>query len=293
MIENPTLTDQGLVVARRKKLRKQIHRVCINILVVLLVVFMLFPFVWTVLTSLKVRVDLYDPGKWFFKPTLENYLKAINYHRVLDYAWNSFIVASITTIIALVVGSLAAYGLARFDFRLKEKIALGILALRMIPPLSLVLPYFLLGQILRILDTVTVLIIAYQLLSITFTVWMMRGFIEAIPKEVEEAALLDGCSRLGALARVVVPMAAPGMFATGILCFTYAWNEFPMALFLTTFKARTVPTTIMFFTAERGVLWGEASAVGVMATLPILIVSIVLQRYIVAGLTFGVVQPSD
>ena len=142
---------------------------------------------------------------------------------------------------------MTAYGLARFNFSRKEDLAYWILSLRMLPPMAVVIPFFLLGRFLGLLDTHILLVIVYLSFNIPFTIWMMRGFIEDIPRELEEAAWVDGCSRFQAIWRIIFPLVAPGLAATAIFCVIQSWNEFALAFFLTSFNARTVPTMVTFF----------------------------------------------
>jgi multiple sugar transport system permease protein len=250
----------------------------------------LFPFVWTIMTSLKTRVDTIDPSVWVFKPTLENYRAVFQKRDLLFYVKNSVIIVFFTTLISIVLGTMAAYGFARFQFHRKEDLAFWILSLRMLPPMAVVIPFFLMGRFLHLLDKHFFLIIVYLSFNIPFTIWMMRGFIEDIPREIEESAWVDGCSRFQALTRIVFPLTLPGIVATAIFCVIQSWNEFALAFFLTSFNSRTIPTTVTFFLTVLGVIWGEMAAVGVVATIPILIFAVIVQKYLIRGLTFGAIR---
>jgi len=164
------------------------------------------------------------------------------------------------------------------------------LSLRMLPPLAVIRPFFLMGRFLHLLDKHIFLIIVYLSFNIPFTIWMMRGFIEDIPKELEESAWVDGCSRFQSLIKIVFPLTLPGLVATAIFCVIQSWNEFALAFFLTSFNSRTVPTTVTFFLTVMGIIWGEMAAVGVVATIPILIFAILVQKYLIRGLTFGALK---
>ena len=206
------------------------------------------------------------------------------------YINNSIIVVVLTTLASVLLGTFAAYGLSRFQFNRKEDVAYWILSLRMLPPIAVVIPFFLLGRFIGLLDTHLLLVIVYLSFNIPFTIWMMRGFIEDIPRELEEAAWVDGCSRFQAIRYIIFPLIAPGVAATSIFCVIQSWNEFSLAFFLTSFNARTVPTTVTFFLTVLGVIWGEMAAVGVIATIPVLIFALIVQKYMVRGLTFGVIK---
>jgi multiple sugar transport system permease protein len=260
------------------------------VLLIVFTLFCVFPFFWMLLTSLKVRVDVIDPSVWIFKPTFENYKNVFEKRNLLFNIKNSVIVVSGTTVISLLLGTMAAYGFARFNFKRKENLAFWILSLRMLPPMAVVISFFVLGRLLRILDTHLYLIIIYLSFNIPFTIWMMRGFIEDIPIEIEEAAWLDGCSRFEGFFKVILPLISPGLIATAIFCIIQSWNEFSLAFFLTTFNAKTVPTIVTAFLSVTGVLWGEMAAVGVVAIAPIVLFAFLVQKNLVRGLTFGAVK---
>lgn len=278
------------MIFRNVTRNKKFVQLILNLLTAIVIIICLFPFVWTIMTSFKMRVDTINPAVWVFKPTLENYHAVFQKRDVLFYIKNSGIVVFFTTLISIVLGTMAAYGFARFQFHRKEDLAFWILSLRMLPPMAVVIPFFLMGRFLHLLDKHIFLIIVYLSFNIPFTIWMMRGFIEDIPKEIEESAWVDGCSRFQGLIRIVFPLTLPGIVATAIFCVIQSWNEFALAFFLTSFNSRTVPTTVTFFLTVLGVIWGEMAAVGVIATIPILIFAIIVQKYLIRGLTFGAIK---
>jgi multiple sugar transport system permease protein len=269
-----------------KALKNSLWAIAITIISILAV----FPFFWMLLVSLKTRVLTYDPSVWFFKPTLENYIAVFQQRHLLFFAKNSFIVVISTTVLSLLLGSMAAYGFARFSFKRREDWAFWILSLRMLPPMATVIPFFILARFTNLLDTYLILILAYMTFNIPFSIWMMRGFFEEIPVQIEESALVDGCSHWQVLMRVVLPLSLPGLTATAIFCIINSWNEFAFALFLTGINARTLPTTVTFFLSITGVIWGEMAAVGVLTALPVLIFAMLVQKYMIRGLTFGAVK---
>jgi multiple sugar transport system permease protein len=237
------------------------------------------------LTSLKTRAMLYEPGMLFFTPTFENYSAAIEKYGLQKYLLDSLIVAAANVIVCLLLGTIAAYGLYRFQMRHKEKILFGILSSRIFPSIALVLPFYIIGLTFGILDSYFVLIVAFMVFNLPFVVVMMKSFFESIPLEIEEAAMLDGASRLRAVYDVVLPQVKTGLFATAVMCFMFAWNEFTYALFLTSTKVNMIATAIAFFKTERGILWGEVSALGIVAVAPIIVMSFLTQKYIVKGVT--------
>lgn len=253
-----------------------------------LCVYVLFPFLWMVSVSFRYKVDIYDPAN-FALFTLSNYEKIISEGILINFK-NSAIVAVFSTIVSLLLGSLAAYGFARFTWKKRESRAFWVLSQRFLPPMAIIVPYFMIAAFLKLLDTYLLLVICYTSFNLPFTIWMMRGFIEDIPSELEEAAMVDGCTRGQTLMRIVLPLVLPGMVATAIFCIMNSWNEFVFANFLTTIHAKTVPTTVMAYLTVAGVKWGEMAATGTLAVLPVLIFAISVQKYMIRGLTFGSVK---
>jgi multiple sugar transport system permease protein len=249
-----------------------------------------FPLLWMLLLSVKTKTLTYDPSTWIFIPTFENYKAIFQERDVINYFKNSFIIIIFTTVISIFIGSLAAYGFARFTFKKKENLAFWVLSMRMLPPMASVIPFFIMASLLGMLDTHLVLIITYMLFNIPFTIWMMRGFFEEIPVALEEAAFVDGASRFQVFTKIILPLAIPGLIATAIFCIINSWNEFVFALFLTSANASTLPTTVTLFLSVSGVVWGEMSAIGVVTVLPVLIFAMIVQKYMIRGLTFGGVK---
>jgi len=275
---------------KTKRLGQHVNHFGTSLLICIVCVISVFPLFWMLLVSFKTGTQTLDPSIWFFKPTLENYRETFLYRNVTSYLSNSFIVVVFTTLISIVIGGLAAYGFARFEFKKRENMAFWVLSLRMLPPMATVIPFFVMAQMLQILDTHLVLIICYMLFNIPFTIWMMRGFFEEIPLAIEEAALVDGCSRFQVFIKILLPLAVPGLIATAIFCIIQSWNEFAFALFLTSSDANTLPTTVTLFLSITGVVWGEMSSVGVITIIPVLIFAMVVQKYMIRGLTFGGVK---
>ena len=253
------------------------------------------PVYWLVTISLKNDVDQFAaPPRWFrFAPTLAHYYDAFYARSFGRYLLTSVTVATISTICAVTIGTLAAYGLARFRLRgkLDQRLSLWILSTRMFPPIVTAVPLFLMMRDLRLLNTLTSLVIVYTALNLPFVVWMMRGFFRELPRELEEAAMVDGDSRLGALVRVILPLAAPGLAATAVFCLIVSWNEFLLALVLTqTDASMTLPVGIAGRVTQYEIKWGVMSAAGVVAMIPILAFAMAVQRYLVRGLSLGAVK---
>jgi multiple sugar transport system permease protein len=256
-----------------------------NLLLALACLFASFPIFYMLLTSFKTRAMLYDPALLFFVPTFDNYRAAVAQYGLHKYIYDSLIVAFTNVALCLVLGTAAAYGLQRYAFRRKELVVFGILSARIFPSIALVIPFYIIAMTFELLDTYTVLIITFMVFNLPFVVVMMKSFLESVPPELEEAALLDGCSRVGAVVRIVLPQIKTGLFATAVMCFLAAWNEFTYALFLTSSNVKMISTAVVFFKTERGILWGEVSALGVVAMLPVIILCFATQKYLVRGMT--------
>jgi multiple sugar transport system permease protein len=251
----------------------------------------LFPIYWVAAASLKTELSLYArPPQWLFTPILDNYRRVLYNIPFFQYLTNSVVIAIGTTIGSLVLGTLAGYGFARFRFRGSDTVRFLVLVTRMAPRMVLVVPYYLLMQKLGLLDTYAGLLIAYVSFALPFTIWLLIGFFMDVPLEVEEAAMIDGCGRVGVLLRIVVPMAAPGLVVAAIFAFLVSWNEFLFALILSGVEAKTLPVVIAGFSTDVGPLYGEMSAAAVMVMLPNILMTIGLQRYLVRGLSLGAVK---
>lgn len=265
----------------------------LTLAVIMIVV--LFPIYWMVITGFKNRLELTTYPPTLFPRTfiLDNYKEAFSHSDIPRYMLNSVIVVSISTLISLIFGTLAGYSLARFPFTpgFKKNISFWILSTRMLPPIVTIIPIFLIFKELQLLNTYLGMIIVYTGFTLPFTVWMMRAFVREVPVDLEEAAMVDGDTRLTALLRIVLPLTAPGLVATAIFALILVWNEFLFALILTTTSsAITLPVGISGFVSQFEVLWGQMSAVGTVAIIPILVFTFAVQRYLVRGLTLGAVK---
>jgi multiple sugar transport system permease protein len=270
-------------------IERRFNSFIILVIIVLLLV-SLSPFIWNFMTSFK------DKGEYFTYPPVF-ISQTINFEHYTQ-AWNlgagkgiqdSLIITVFTTLIALVLGSLAAYALARFKIG-GENLAFWILSIRMMPPVASILPLFLFFRTLRWLDTYQALILTYALFNVPFAVWMMKGFFEELPHELEEAALVDGCGRLGAFVKIALPLVTPGLVATALFCFMFSWNEFIFALILGRSRVTPITVNISGLIGGHEILWAEISSASIMASIPIIILAIMLQRYLVRGLTLGAVK---
>jgi len=251
----------------------------------------LFPAIWMGFTSFKTQVQTFQiPPVWFFKPVIENYNDLFFASSINKYLYNSIIIASSSTVICLFLGSLAAFSLARFRIRRKDDIAFWMLSTRMFPPIASAIPLYLLLRQFQLLDTHLGLIVVYLSLNLGFATWMMRGFFNDLPVAIEESAMIDGCSRYGVFFRIVLPLSVPGLAATAILCFIFAWNEFLFALLFTGRVAKTMPVVLSGYITETGIRWGALTAASVLTAAPTILLAIIAQRYIIRGLTLGAVK---
>lgn len=280
---------------RRHARRAVLMRLSRYALVALALLAALAPVYWMMTISLKSEIDQFSvPPRWIlFRPTLAHYRDAFFARSFGQYLVTSMIVAVSSTACAMLLGTLAAYGLARFRWphRIGTRLSLWILSTRMFPPIVTAIPLFLMMRDLRLLNTRASLVIVYTAFNLPFVVWMMRGFFQEIPRDLEEAARVDGDSRLGALVRVVLPLVAPGLAATAIFCLIISWNELLFALILTqTDAAMTMPVGIAGRVTQYEIKWGVMSAAGVVAMMPILIFALAVQRYLVRGLSLGAVK---
>ena len=259
--------------------------------VLMILLFFGFPVVWTVLTSIKPLALIPQmPPTWWFAPTFEHYVAIFTERNLLKSLWNSLAIAGASTLLALLIGAPAAYAFSRFRFRGKEQLAFYFLTARMAPPIAVILPFFLISRDLGVLDTKLVLIVAYMTFNFAFVIWLLRGFFAEIPTELDEAAMVDGCTRFGAFARVVLPLAAPGLAAAAIICFIFSWNEFLFALILTNLSAKTLPVAAAGFVTDRLVLWGELCATAVVIYLPVMLFALLTRRHLIRGMTMGAIR---
>ncbi len=255
------------------------------VLGIMILVPFLFPFFWMLLGSIKTEVDFMAyPPVWLFKPTLDNYVKVFVENDFGTFALNSTIVAAFTTFFALLFGIPGAYAVARYK---RTGFALIVLAARMAPGIAFLLPWFVLFVQLRLTNTYFALVTSHLIFTLPLILWMMIGFIEAIPKEIEQAAMVDGCTVWGSLFRIIVPLTLPGVAASGILCFIFSWNNFLFSVVLAGEATKTLPVAVFNFLGYQSIAWGPLSAAASIITLPVIILALIVQKYIVQGLAAG------
>lgn len=251
---------------------------------------MLVPIAWIFLAAFKTHVDVYQL-KLFFTPTLDNF--RIVFEQPYDLGtklWNSTLVAFITVLIAIPIATMAAYSFSRFRLRGETLMLVTILATQFVPAVVIILPFFVMFRSIGLLDTHVGLILVNLAIVMPFAIWMIKGFIDGIPLDTEEAAMVDGSTRLQVIRNIVLPMAAPGLLTAGIFCFIIAWNEFLFALILTNKDAVTLPIGLALFKGEEGDLWNLLSAAGIIIMLPMFVLALIIRKYFVQGMTMGAVR---
>lgn len=257
-----------------------------------LVVVFLFPLLWIAGLSLKTRLQTFaDPPLYIWWPTFENYIDVLGRSDFLMAFVNTLLVSGSAVGLSLCIGVPAAYAFARFPFRGRSFLFFALLVMRMLPPIAVLVPMYVLFNIVGLTTTRLSVVLAYSTFSLPLVVWIMRGFFEDLPPELEESAWIDGANRFSAFRLIVLPLAKPGMVAASILCLQLAWNDFLFAAVLTNNATQTLPVKMMTFSAgDSGVDWGGVTASGMLVILPVIIFSFMAQRHLVAGLSSGAVK---
>jgi len=275
---------------KKKKVAASILTIVVLIGIILIVN---IPIVWLIMTSFKMRPDIIsDHPVWIFRPTLEHYIRVLARKEVFPvdlYFSNSLIVTISTTLLAILITFPAAYSIARFNTG-GRNLSFWILSIRMLPPVVFLIPIGMLFMSYHLLDTKFGLIIVYLTFNIPFATWTLKSFIEEIPREIEESALIDGAGRLGVIIRVTFPLCAPGLVAVSLICFIFSWNEFLYALVLTSLRAVTMTVGTARFLTGYAIWWGDISAAATVAMIPVIILGFLSQKYLVRGLTLGAIK---
>ena len=249
----------------------------------------MFPILWMLLASFQPNQSIINANKGLFDfiPTLKNYISVIQEYDFLDYTWNSFVVAFWATLLSLFIGLPCSYVLARFKMRKASMIGLLV---RMIPGISFLLPWFSIFSAMGLRDSYTALVLSHMLVCMPFIVWTMVPNFETVPRALEEAAWIDGCTQVEAFFRVALRLSVPGIVTAALLSVIYSWNNFMFSLILSGSNTQTLPVAIFNFVSYAYVDWGGLMAAAVLITLPIILLSIFLQKYLVSGLTAGAVK---
>lgn len=264
-----------------------------GLLISTIVLFCLFPLIWTLLTSLKPEADIVTSTLQYIPRnlTLDNYVTLWQQSDFPTLVGNSVVTTSITGLICLTIGTLAAYSFSRYRFRGRGKLLIFYLVIRMFPVVLMIIPLFIMMRNLGLLDSRFGLALCYTTFLLPLCIWMLKGFFDAIPLELEEAARIDGCTRVGALVRIVLPLARSGLVTTAVFVAIVAWNEFLFAMMMTTSQgSRTWPVGLQLMVGEFQLPWGPLSAGGILSIIPIIIFFALVQQSLIRGLTAGAVK---
>jgi multiple sugar transport system permease protein len=267
------------------------NRIGPRILIGVVLLWTMVPLLWMLLSSVKPAADLTaTTPKVAFSPTLEHYKTLFSGgNSIGNYAVNSILAAGISTIIAVLLGTLAGYGLARSSFRGKDHVAFWIISTRMAPIAAAVLPLFVIFRATHLLGTTTGLIVAYLSFNLPFAIWIMNAFFADLPPSLEEAALVDGATRWKAFTHIAVPLVLPGIATTAILCLVFSWNDYAFASTFSGPDSQTLPIAASQLVTQTEIDWGQLTAIGTIVVAPMILVGLVVRRWLVTGLTLGAV----
>lgn len=276
------------------KAGRMVGKILLVIAIVAVLLIIAFPLYWLVTTSFKLPADtatappVIVPTRF----TLDNYAAALATPGVAKAFFNSVLVATVATALTTFLGALAAYALAKtyLSFAIRQALLVWILVTRIFPPVTTAIPYYVIVKRLHLGDTHTALILTYVAYGLPFVIWLMLGFFQDMPAEIEKAAIVDGCSLWQRFRQVVLPLALPGLAVTAVFAFIYSWNELLYASILTSFNAKTIPVVVAGFISDQFLRWGEMTAIGSLMVIPVLVFAAGAQRYLVRGLTFGAVK---
>ncbi len=272
-------------------IRQETRERLLTVLTLFLSFLMFFPILWMVLTSFKTeQVAFAFPPKFIFTPTLENWRVALIGTDYLRFLGNTLIITGVSTVVALVLGIPASYAMAFYPTKRTDSSLMWVMSTRMLPPAGVIVPLYVLFQRFNLLDSFLGMIIIYTAMNVPLVIWMVRSFMIDIPFEVIEAARLDGVTVWQEIGRIVLPLIVPGLAATALLCFIFAWNEFFFAFSLTTKSASPLSVYISSFKTAEGLFWAKMSAAATATVFPVLIAGWVAQRQLVTGLTMGAVK---
>ena len=273
------------------KTKRRIKYACIYSFLIIFITVTLVPYFWLIITSFKSRLDAFAvPPRLIFSPTLNNYKEAFLSKNFLNYLRNSIIVTGFSTFFAMIIGLPSAYAFSRFPVRGDRALYYYLLGTRFTPIVVLCLPLYLIMSKIGLTNSYAGIIIAHVTFNLPFVVWMMKGFFDVIPREIDEAARVDGCSWFYIFSRITIPIAKSGLAATSVFCAVNSWNEFLMALILTGRNTATMPVAIPRLMTPQGTIWGQIAAVGTVVTIPVLIFSIIVQKNMVRGMSMGAIK---
>ncbi|MEH7224748.1 carbohydrate ABC transporter permease [Bacillus sp. JJ1566] len=272
--------------------KKIIKYTALYTFVISALIWALLPIVWMVMSSVKTEAGMFSmPPKFLFKPNFETFLYMFSERgNFFSYLSNSLIASVASTMISLVLGTLGGFALARGNFKNERGLSFWIISTRMAPIPAVILPLYLLFSKLGLIGTMPGLIFAYTTFNLPFALWMMMVFFKEVPIALEEAAMIDGCSKFQAFWRIALPPAAPGLVATGILCLMFSWNDFMFASIFSGHDTQTIPVATSLLITQTGIAWGQAMATGTVIITPMIIAGLAVRKYLVQGLSMGAVK---
>jgi multiple sugar transport system permease protein len=272
----------------RRRFGRAADRLLFHGTLLVLLIFFLFPLAWMILSSLKTNVEVTAyPPLWLFWPTLQNYADVFAKNPFFSYMLNSTIVAVLAVVVGLMCGLPAAYTMARYR---QSSLGFLFLMVRILPGIAFLVPLFVIYRRLGLINTTAGIALAHVIIVLPLVIWIMAGFFEDIPRELEEAAQIDGCSRVGTFVKIVLPLSKPGIVAATILSFIASWNNFIFVLILGGKDTITLPMAVYSFVSFEDVNWGGLTAAATVITVPILVLSLIVQRYLAGGLTMGAIK---
>ncbi|KUK14814.1 MAG: Carbohydrate ABC transporter membrane protein 2, CUT1 family [Petrotoga mobilis] len=269
---------------KKKKLKTNL----IILISIIILIVELFPIAIIIMNSFKKDIDIWSANPFSFKPTLDSYKKVFQRNDVVLGIRNSLIVGILSTSFSLLVGAMASYAIARFKFRYRRVLSYSFLISRMIPQISLSIPLFMMFRSLGLTDTLIALIFAHMSFNIPYVIWVLLPFFSSVPIEYEEAALVDGCNRKKVFWKIFIPLVGPGLVVAAVFTFIMSWNEFLYALVLTSSTAKTAPVVINGFMGQYAPLWGQLAAAGTIMLIPVFVITLAFQRYLIGGMGGGI-----
>ncbi len=268
--------------------RKIIHAILFTIMLVLIIVPILFPFVWMLMSSFKTQVDIISwPPKFIFSPVMQNYDRVFIEQDFLHYMKNSVVVSVVSVFFSLILGLPAAYSIARYK---QKKLSVFILIARLMPGISFLMPWYIVFSRLHLMDSYTALILSHMLIALPLVVWVMAPYFDSVPRELEEASMVDGLTQQSAFLKILLPLSGPGVVTATTLSFIFSWNNFMFSQVLSQQKTRTLPIAVYNFLSYVEVDWGAVMAAAVTIMAPAIILTMFFQKYVVKGLTMGAVK---
>ncbi|ADY12371.1 carbohydrate ABC transporter permease [Sphaerochaeta globosa] len=267
---------------------KRLTTILYGVVLAAIIIPILFPFIWMLMSSFKTQVDIISwPPKFIFKPVMQNYERVFVEQNFLQYMQNSLIVSTVSVFFSLLLGLPAAYSIARYK---QKKLSIFILVARLMPGISFLMPWYIVFSRLRLMDSYVALILSHMLIALPLVVWVMSPYFDSVPRELEEAAMVDGLTQQAAFVKILLPLSGPGVVTATTLSFIFSWNNFMFSQVLSQQKTRTLPIAVYNFLSYVEVDWGAVMAAAVTIMAPAIILTMFFQKYVVKGLTMGAVK---